>query len=317
MNKPLGAAIGVVAIAILLKSSIFIVSEWQIGVVKRFGKVIRVEETAGLNFKIPFIEEAGYFDRRILSWDGKPSYVPTQGKYIWVDTTARWRISDVGKFISTVQNEERARSRISDILEGATKNIISRYPLVETVRSSNAIINRLKEIAANPSLAGEGADNITGEIATITIGREKLSQMIADAARKKISKMGMELIDVLIRRVAYEESVEKKVFDRMISERNRIAEKIRSVGKGERAKIEGKLDKDLKTIQSEAFKKAQGIMGEAEAEATRIYSDAFKGAPEFYEFIRTMEAYKRALPDRAKFLMSTESQFFQKIQKAN
>lgn len=313
MNKTLALiAAGIVGL-LVLNSSIYTVPEWKIAVTFRFGKIDGEPKTnAGIYFKIPFVHEVRYYDRRILSWDGEPSYIPTQGKYILIDTTARWQITNPQKFIETVQTTERADRRLTSILEGKTKNVISRYPLVETVRSTNHIIEKIAKLKEKKQAMEDHAD-VTGEVEPITIGREKLSQMITESARKEIEKLGINLIDVLIRRVAYEPTVEKKVFERMISERNRIAEKIRSIGKGEKAKIEGKMNRDLKTIESEAFRTAEIIKGTALAEATEIYARSLKKAPEFYEFMRTLEAYKKTLPNKAHFLISTDSEFFRLI----
>jgi membrane protease subunit HflC len=314
MSKTLILLIGIAIALVTLNNAIYTVPEWQMAVTFKFGKIIgEPKDEAGLYFKIPFVHEVKYYDKRILSWDGEPSYIPTQGKYILIDTTARWQINNPRKFIETVQNISRADLRLTSILEGKTKNIISRYPLVETVRNTNAIIDKIKKIRIEAKKT-DSAD-VTGEVERVTIGREKLSQMIVKAARLEINKLGIELIDVLIRRVAYEPTVEKKVFDRMISERNRIAEKIRSVGKGEKAKIEGKLSKDLKTIESEAFRTAEIIKGAALAEATTIYAESLKKAPDFYVFMRTLDAYKKTLPNKARFLISTDSEFFHMLKK--
>ena len=301
---------GVVVALIALYSCTYTVGQWQIAIITQFGKIVGEPILKpGLHFKIPMVQDVRYFDRRILSWDGEPSLIPTQGKYILVDTTARWRISDPRKFIETVQNEGRAERRITSILEGKTKNIITRYPLVDTVRNTNAIIEKVKKRETQKS--DEDAEMVTGEIDEVTVGREQLQGMITTSARPEINELGIELIDVLIRRVAYEPSVEKKVFSRMISERNRIAEKIRSVGKGEKAKIQGKLNLDLKTIESRAYRTAKKLRGDAEGQATKIYADALNQAPEFYEFTKTLEAYKKTMPEKGRFLLSTDSRFFQ------
>ena len=306
------AIISIIALFVIFNASTFRVNEWEQAIITQFGKIQGEPVTkAGLQFKIPFLQDVRFFDKRILTWDGKPEQVPTKDKkYIWVDTTARWRIVDSIKFLQTVQDERRATRRITSILEGKTKNIVSKFNLVETVRNTNAILEA-------PAEDEDVEDKITGEIEAIKVGREKLSTMITEEARKEINSLGIELIDVLIRRIAYEKSVENKVFDRMISERNRVAERIRSIGKGEEAKISGTLNLDLKKIESEAYKKSKVIRGKAEAQAIKIYADAIKKGPQFYDFNQTLDAYKSSLPGRANFVISTDSKFFKILDKAS
>ena len=298
---------------ISMNSSIYIVGEWQQAIITQFGKIVGKPVTeAGLHFKLPFVQDVRYFEKRMLNWDGEPAQVPTRDKkFIFVDTTARWRIDDPVKFLQTVQSERQALQRISSIIDGKTKNIISNYKLVETVRNTNRILEKASEQSSDD----EVEEKITGEIEAIEAGREKLSRIITDQARKEISSLGIHLIDVLIRRIAYEKSVEGKVFDRMISERNRIAEKIRSVGKGEVAKINGRRDLELKRIESEAYRQSKVIRGKAEAEAISIYAEAMNQDKDFYKFKRTLEAYEKTLPNRAKLILSTDSDFFKWLKK--
>ena len=288
---------------VLINSSVYTVSEWQQAIITKFGQIVGDPITkAGIHFKYPFINDVRYFDKRILNWDGEPSQVPTKDKkFILVDTTARWKIVDPVKFTQTVQNEMRAKRRITSILDGKTKNVISAYNLVETVRNTNNILEKSDE--------GDTLESMSGEIESIEVGRERLSNLIAEKAKPEIRSLGIELIDVLIRRIAYEKSVEAKVFDRMISERNRVAEELRSEGKGEEAKIQGKMNFELKKIQSEAYRKSQSIRGKAEAEAIGIYAKSVKAGPKFYSFYRAMEAYKKTLPDRAKIVLGTDHPF--------
>lgn len=309
-----------IALVVVLKSSIFIVTEVEQAVKIRLGKMVGEPiKKAGLNFKLPFIESVTYFDKRMLVWDGDARQVPTADKkYIYVDTTARWRIVDPKLFYVTVRNEATAMRRITSIIEGRTNDIVSRYNSVETVRNTNNIFQEVEELS-KPKFDKEGKEleveeKITGEIEPIRLGREKLSQMITEAARKEIKTLGIELIDVLIRRIAYEESVEVKVYDRMISERKRIAEKIRSIGKGEEAKIRGTLNLDLKRIESEAYRTSKEIKGKAEADAIRIYAESLKADPSYFTFIRTLEAYKKAFAKgNANFIVSTDSEFFKML----
>ena len=304
---------------ILLAASAFRLPEWEQAIITQFGRPIGGAITSpGLHFRIPFIQKIIRLDKRILNWDANPNQIPTKDKkYIWVDTTVRWRIVDPLRFIQTVQNEDGARSRLNGILEAATRDIVSSYNLVEAVRNSNTLfdeVNRLKEQATKAEVQ-IGEEEVIGEIEAITVGREKLSEMIIGKAREGLKEFGIDIIDVQLRRIAYEASVEQKVFDRMISERQRIAQRIRSVGLGEQAKIRGKIGKDLQEIQSEAYRKAQTIRGDADAQAIHIYAASMNADPNFYQFVRTLEAYKKGIPGDAKMILSTDSAFFELFRK--
>jgi membrane protease subunit HflC len=301
-------------------SATYIIPEGRQAIITQFGRPIGTPETeAGIHFKLPFIQTIQYVDKRILSWDGYPNQIPTRDKkYILVDTTARWRIDDALKFIQTVQNERGAKARLDAILDAITRDTISNHNLVEAVRNTNSILDYIEEkrVESKRKL-DEGEiliaeeEEITGEIEKIRIGRENLSSMIAKKAATELKDFGISIIDVQLRRIAYEQSVEKKVYERMISERKRIAEKIRSVGKGEKAKIQGKTSRDLQRINSEAYRQAQLIKGKAEAESMKIYAQALSQDKKFYEFIRTMDAYKFSLKPGTKFILSTDSPFLQ------
>ncbi len=323
MNQNKAILTGVLGLILIfvLFSSCYVVYEGRQVVITQFGKPIRSVNEAGLHFKLPFIQDVRRIDLRILSWDGFPNQIPTKDKkYIEVDTTARWKIVDPLKFIQTVQNERGARSRLDAILDGITRDVISGNNLVEAVRNSNTILDLIEERRQEQEEKeeSEGTDKIvkvqeeiTGEVEPIEIGREKLSALIIEKAKKELAPLGIDLIDVQLKRIAYEDSVQKKVYGRMISERERIAEKIRSYGKGERAKIEGKTDKDLKSIQSKAYRKVQQIKGRAEAEAINIYASSLKESPSFYRFVRTLEAYEKSLPQETKLLLSSKSRFWE------
>jgi membrane protease subunit HflC len=316
-NKGILGIIIVLAVIITGSSSFYILTEGQQGIVTQFGKPIgKPITTAGVHFKTPFMQKVRYVEKRILSWDGYPNQIPTKDKkYIKVDTTARWVVVDALKFIQTVQNEQGAKARLDTILDGYTRDVISGHNLVEAVRNSDSILAKIEEKKAKidaRKAKGEFIleEEIGGEIDSVSIGREELSLMIVKQADKELEALGIKLIDVQLRRISYEESVEKKVYERMISERQRIAQKIRSIGKGEKAKIEGRLGKDLKEIESKAYRTAEVIRGKAEATATKIYADSLNKDPKFYEFIRTMEAYKKSIKSDAKFLLSSDSEFF-------
>lgn len=305
---------------IIFNASYFILSEGRQAIITEFGKPIDDPVTkAGLHFKKPFFQEVRYVDKRILSWDGYPNQIPTKDKkYISVDTTARWRIIDALKFIQTLQNKEKAKARLDSILDANTRDIISKHNLVEAVRNTNHIVDQIKQIKSDQKKQKEQMDDIveeevTGEIEEVLVGREQLSQMIAEKSDAELKEFGIQIIDVQLRRISYEKSVEQKVYERMISERQRIAEKIRSIGKGEKAKIEGRLSRDLQKIESEAYKQAQMIKGKAEAKSIKIYANTLGKDPKFYDFIRSMDAYKNALNEDTEFILSSDSDFLKYI----
>lgn len=310
-------AIGVV----LAHSAFFRVNEAEQALITQFGRIVgEPVSKAGLHFKVPFIQDVRFFDKRILSWDGDPNQIPTKDKkYIIVDTTARWRIIDPVKYAQTVNDERGARARLDGILDGVTRDIISRHNLVEAVRNTNTILERIKarqeEVKnADPAQALlEVEEEISGDIEPIQVGRERLSDSILERARPELESLGIELIDVQLRRIAYEASVETKVFSRMISERQRIAEKIRSFGKGEEAKIRGKLNLDLKQVESEAYRRSEEIRGRAEANAISIYAESLNKSPDYYKFQRTLEAYRTSLAGKGELVLSTDSEIFKML----
>lgn len=315
MNSSRILALVVIAFAglIILKASLYILPEWEQVIITQFGKPVGGAVTqAGLHMKIPFIQKVRRIDKRMLNWDGYPNQIPTKDKkYIVVDTTARWRIVDPLLFIQTVQTEDGARSRLDGILDANTRDAISNHNLVEAVRNTNSILDKIKERREKAKRGELSPDDeeVTGEIVPVVVGREKLSAIIVKRAAEELKKFGIELIDVQLRRISYEASVESKVYERMISERRKIAEKIRSIGQGEKAKIEGKTNRDLLRIDSEAYRKAQTIKGRADAESIAIYASAMSKDPSFYEFTRKLEAYRKSLPKDTKLILSTDNEF--------
>ncbi len=314
--------ISLVACLVVTKQSLYTIGEGRQAIITQFGKPIGNPITdAGLHLKVPMLQKVQYVDKRILSWDGYPNQIPTKDKkYISVDTTARWRIVDALKFIQTVRNERGAKARLDAILDSATRDVISNQNLVEAVRNSNSIIEKIetkKQEIASRKDKGEAflEEELFGDIESIAIGREKLSEMIVESASKELESFGIKLIDVQLRRISYEESVEAKVYERMISERQRIAQKIRSIGQGEKAIIEGRKRRDLQEINSEGYRKAQIIKGKGEAKATAIYAKALGQGPRFYEFIRSMEAYKSSLKGKSQFLLSSDSEFLKYLKR--
>lgn len=297
---------GVILIAaslfgILLLNGVFIVDETQQVVITQFGQPVGGPlQTPGLHLKTPFVQEVHKFDKRILEWDGYPSEVPTRDKkFIWVDVTGRWRIEDPLKFLQTMHNERNAQSRLDDIMDGITRNFITRHNLVDVVRDSNRILEakvEAEDIAADTALE------------KVEEGRETITRRILETARGVVKEYGIELIDLRIKRINYIQSVQQKVFERMISERKRSAEQLRSEGQGVRAEIKGQMEKELKRITSEAYRQVQTIQGKADAEATEIYAAAYSKDPSFYDFLATLEMYPETLKG-SKVILSTDNAF--------
>lgn len=285
----------------LALNSAYIVTETQQVVVTQFGEPVGPAiKNAGLYWKTPFVQQVNYFDRRILEWDGYPSEIPTKDKkFIWVDVTARWRIVDPLKFLQTMRHEVNAQSRLDDILDGVTRDHITRYEAGEIVRNSNRILE--VEVTEEDIRTEETFEKIT-------VGRNTITRKILEQARKIVSDYGIELVDVRIKRINYIESVQRRVFERMISERKRAGEKLRSEGQAIRAEIEGQKERELKRIYSEAYRKAQEIKGKADAEATQIYAEAYSKDPEFYSFLTTLESYREGLKG-SRLILSTQSDF--------
>ena len=293
-----------IAAVILVYNSAYIVDETEQVVITQFGRITgEPKTTPGLRFKIPFIQNANMFNKNLLEWDGDPGQIPTLDKtFIWVDTFARWKIVDPVLFFQTVNNRFNAIGKLNDIIDPAVRNYITSYRLIEAVRTSN------RELGVD-EIGIEDADKDKRETYAITFGREKITKGIMEQAQPKLAQFGIELVDVKIKRINYVESVRKSVYDRMIAERNQIAEKFRSEGRGEARKIIGEKERDLKKITSEAYKVAQQIKGKADAKATKIYAKSYGLDPEFYSFTRTLEIYNEALDEKSSLILSTDSEF--------
>jgi membrane protease subunit HflC len=288
----------------LITGVIYIVSEVNQTVITQFGRPVGKPVTeAGLHFKVPFIQLVHYFDKRLLDWDGDPNQIPTRDKkYIWVDTTARWRISDALKFLQSVGTERGAQGRLDDIVNSATRDIITNQLLVEAIRDSNRILDTERGEEVSP-IAEEALERIS-------IGREEIEEAILKRAQELMPQYGIELVDVRIKRINYVEEVREKVYDRMISERKRAAEKYRSEGMGKSAEIMGQKEKELKLISSEAYREAQGIRGKADAEAISIYAEAYSKDPDFYSFTKTLETYKNTVDANTTVVLTTEGDYY-------
>jgi membrane protease subunit HflC len=305
MNKSTRNIIAIVvpfALLIVLLNAFYVVSETKQVIITQFGRPMGDAVTKpGLHLKVPFIQKANYFEKRWLEWDGDANQIPTKDKkFIWVDTYARWRISNPLVFFQRLRDERGAQSRIDDIIDGQTRNVIANFDLIEIVRSSNREFELTEELAIL---------DIAAAIPEIETGREKIAQIILEKSSEITPELGVELRDVKIKRINYVEEVQRKVFDRMISERKRIAAKYRSEGDGKSAEIRGEKERELKKIQSEAYRKAQEIKGKADAEATKIYANAYNRDPEFYQFMKTLETYVSTMDKETWLLLSTDAEF--------
>lgn len=293
---------------ILIGNSAFIVDQTEQAVITQFGEPVGGPiQTPGLHWKTPFIQVVHQFDNRILEWDGYPSEVPTRDKkFIWVDVTGRWRIENPLKFLQTMRNERNAQSRLDDIMDGITRNFITQHNLVDVVRSTNRIL----EVKVEEEDIAAQAD-----YEKIVIGRDAITRQILETAREVVKEYGVELIDLRIKRINYIDKVLPTVFERMISERKRAAEQLRSEGQAKAAEIAGDKEKEFKRITSEAYRAAQTIRGQADAEATTIYGEAYSKDPEFYAFMATLETYPETLKD-GRVVLTTESDFLKYLKKA-
>jgi membrane protease subunit HflC len=292
------------AVALFLSNVFYVVPEGKQVIIIQFGEPMGEPKTqAGLYMKIPFVQQTRFFEKRILEWMGSPNEIPTRDKkFIWVDTVARWKITNALTFMRSVATESYAKSRLDDIIDNAVRDNISRYPLVEVVRNSNQIFNEDTE--------GDDAIQVDQNLARIKVGRDEILEDIFAQASLGADTLGIEIIDIRIRRINYIDSVRLKVFERMVSERERAAAQLRSEGQGVRAEIVGQTDKDLKLIQSEAYKTAQEIRGKADAEAAAIYAGTYGKDPEFYSFWNSLESYKNTLSGSGTVLLSTDNEYF-------
>jgi membrane protease subunit HflC len=313
-----------IIIIILISSSFFTVKEGEQALITQFGKPVGGPYSeAGLYFKIPFIQEVHMFEKRLLKWDGSPNQIPTRDKkYIWVDTTARWRITDPLRFLQTVATERGALSRLDDIIDSVVRDLVSSNLLVELVRSADWDPNRGREAMEefNPP-APEKLQAVRkkddGEPTEVQQGRQLITRRMLAAAAKATPQYGIELVDIEIKRINYVESVQKRVFERMISERKRIASQYRSEGEGEKQSILGTMQKELARIRSEAYEKAQNIRGNADAKATDIYGKAYGQDPEFYSLFKTLESLGTSPgEDKAELILSTDGEYFRYLKQA-
>lgn len=299
----------VVFFALLIVSgTFFIVQETEQVIITQFGKPVGAPITeAGLHFKVPLIQDVHSIDKRVLQWDGPVAEMPTKDKlYIVVDTFGRWRISDPMQFYIRLNDQRRAQSRLDDILGSETRNTVARHELVEMIRTTKD-----RKAVVDDTLAA-GGGTTSGGLPPIQFGRVALEKEITEAARGKLAEFGIELLDVRFKRINYNPAVSAKIFSRMMSERQQIAERFRSEGQGEAAKILGNKERDLKEIDSKAYREVQTIEGKADAEATAIYAKAYNQSAEsrdLYQFQRTLDTYKTSFQGETTLILSTQSSF--------
>jgi membrane protease subunit HflC len=294
--------VGIFAAVLIFGGAFYIVNESEQVVITQFGKPVGDPiTTPGLKIKTPFLETANYFDKRFLAWDGEPKQVSTRDKrFININTYARWRISDPLQYAKSLSDESRAKNRIGSVLEGATQNAIAKHDLIELVRTTN------RDYIVNNE---DTNDQSSKEKTLIKSGRDELTREILEIAKSSTSELGIEILDFQFKRINYVPEVRKKVYERMVSERKRIAEEFRSQGAGESARISGQKDRDLKEITSDAYRRSQEIKGKADAKAANIYAAAYNKDPAFYRFMRTMEIYGETLDKETILVLSTEGDF--------
>jgi modulator of FtsH protease HflC len=304
--KPLLYLILLVVGTISIFSSTFVVEETNQAIITQFGRPVGEPINApGVHFKVPFIQDVQFFDKRFLEWDGDPNQVPTKDKkFIFVDSFARWKITDPLQFFRRLRDERGAQSRLDDILDGETRNAIASHDLVELVRTTN------REPELDTLIMDMSKDEI---LERIEIGRERIQKLILQNANARASDLGIEILDFRLKSINYVSDVQQRVYERMISERNRIAEMFRSEGQGEAFRIAGEKDRELFQIYSEAEKTAQEIRGGADARAASIYASAYNRSAQsrdLYDFVKTMETYVNTFDENTTIVLSTRSEFY-------
>ncbi len=293
---------GILAL-LVLGNALYVVNEYEQVILTQFGKPVDAPvSTPGLKLRLPFIQKVHRFEKRFLEWDGDANQLPTKDKrFIWVDTYARWRITDPLLYFQRLRDERGAQTRLDDILDGETRNAIANHDLVELIRTSNRTPSRDEFEVEETSLD------------SIRVGREAIRSEVLAKSQLRTADLGIEILDVQFKRINYVQEVQAKVNERMISERRRIADRFRSEGEGEASRIRGEKERDLKRVQSEAYRRAQEIVGEADAEASRIYAEAFNRSADsrsFYEFLKSMEMYQGAFDSTTTLVLSTDGDFY-------
>lgn len=318
MKKLITTAVVVVVflIIVLLLGPFYILNEGEQAVITRFGKIINTQTEAGLKIKMPLVDTVVRYPKKVLSWDGDPQRIPTkENQFIWVDTTARWKIVNPAMFYQSVTTLATGSSRLSDIIDSTIRTVISENFLKEAVRNSNKInkmtwveqVQNVDNLEDAEQLRNLTATDVKQE--TIQVGRENLSRLMLTMASQFTKEFGIEIIDIVIRQIRYSDDLTQSVYQRMIKERNQIAEAYRSYGEGQQAKWLGMTENDKKSIISQAYAESERIRGVADAKATQIYADAYEADPQFFTLWRTLESYKKTIPGLEKIL-STDMQYF-------
>jgi len=309
MNRTILIILGVL-ILMTISGAFYVVPEYEQIIITQFGKPVGDPVvTPGIKAKLPFVQKVHRFEKRFLEWDGDPNQLPTRDKrFIWVNCYARWRITDPLLFFQRLRDERGAQTRLDDILDGETRNAIAKYDVLEVVRSTN------REAERTEIEAGDEA-----RLETIETGRDLIRMEILANAQQRTSNLGIEILDVQFKRINYVQEVQRSVFERMIAERKRIADRFRSEGEGEASRISGERERELLRIQSEAYKTAQEIRGHSDAEATNIYAAAYDRSTqsrEFFTFLKTMESYERAVGKDSRLVLTTDSDFYRFIKRS-
>ena len=353
MNK-LVAAVGVLIVIVLMVvgGAFYQVDETELVIITQFGEPVGdAITTPGLKVKAPFIHRVRRFEKRILEWDGSPDEIPTLDKrFIKLDTTARWRIVDPLQFLKAVKTERSAQSRLDDLIDSAARDVVSSHLLIESVRNFTRELP-LDEVEASERRMGDDLSTDASAAADAEpgtdvapdagqqqavapappapqavapeggqverLGRDRLTQLMIERAQENLPNFGIELIDVRIKSINYVQEVEQRVYERMISERQRIAARFRSIGDGESAKIRGEKEREIDRLRSDAYREAQEIIGKADAEAAGIYAASYGQAPEFYTFVQTLAAYEKTLKNNSSLLLTTDSDFYRYLNQAN
>jgi modulator of FtsH protease HflC len=300
---------------LVISLSVYTVDQTEQVIITQFGQPEGEPITEpGLHFKVPFVQAVNTLDKRFLEWDGAPVAIPTRDKtYIHVDTFARWRIEDPKTYFVRLHDERSAQSRLEDILGSETRNSIAKHDLIEIVRT-----DKNRQPIRDESLKG-GPTGAIGVLPPIEFGRQKIEEEIKTAAAQKLAEFGITVLDFRIKRVNYNPDVLDRIYQRMISERLQIAQRFRSEGEGESARIAGQRERDLNEIQSNAYLQVQKIRGESDAKASEIYATAYtqdSQAAEFYTFLKTLDAYRKIFTKDSTLILSTDSQLFQLLKRA-
>ncbi|MDA0751771.1 MAG: protease modulator HflC [Verrucomicrobia bacterium] len=301
--------------AFFVFNAAYTIHETEQAIITQFGKPVGEPITsAGLHFKIPFIQNVNQIEKRILAWDGQSNEMPTKDKtYIEVDTFGRWRIQDPKQFFLRLRDERSAQSRLDDILGSETRNAIAKHELIEIVRTTKDREPVVDEVLSD-------APGNVGQLYPITKGRALIEEEIYQQAAEKLKDFGIELLDIRFKRINYNETVRQRIYERMISERQQIAERFRSEGAGEAARILGNKERDMQQIESEAYKQIQEIQGAADAKATEIYASAYNQSREsaaFYELLKTLETYETVIEGETTMILSTDSDLYRFMKNSN